>query len=157
MLSRRQFARVLSGVLVLGWAGGTAAHAADGRPAASLEGPLTLEVFRALVGEEFSVLLSNRAATLVLVRVDDAGRPNSGQFVAVFEGGRDLALGDGTYRVTHATAGTTMLYLRPGGSHDGHSLYEAPFNVLPDNASVPNSAPVRQMRRFEQPLYTPRP
>ena len=66
-------------------------------------------------------------------------------------------LTDGTYRVTHATAGTTLLYLRPKKRDDRFSYFEAPFNVLPENANVPGPPPGRALRRFEQPLYTPRP
>lgn len=160
MLTRRQFTYTLMGLAMLGSGRSTRANAADPNVTAngvSLEGPLSRGVFRALVGQEFSLLLTHRPATLVLLRVDDdAARLDGGQFVVVFQGAPDLVLKDDTYRVTHATAGTTLLYLRPKKTDDRFSYFEAPFNVLPENANVP-PPPARQLRRFEQPLYTPRP
>jgi uncharacterized protein DUF6916 len=120
----------------------------------SLEGPLSRDVLRALVGQELSLLLPNRPATLVLLRVEDAARPDGGQFSVVFQGAPDLELLDGTYRVTHMTAGTTDLHLRPKGRDDRFTYYEAAFNLLPENA-VTGPPPIRQRRKLEQPLYTP--
>jgi uncharacterized protein DUF6916 len=160
MLTRRRFTYTLMGLALLGSGRSTRANAADSNVTTngvSLEGPLSRGVFRALVGQEFSLLLTNRPATLVLRSVDDdPARPDSGQFVVVFQGAPDLVLKDGTYRVTHATAGTTLLYLRPKKGDDRFSYFEAPFNMLPENANVP-PPPGRPVRRFEQPLYTPRP
>ena len=153
MLTRRRFTCTLAGLVLLGGAGSAGANPADPK-AGSLEGPLSRDVFRGLVREEFSVLLANSAATLVLVRVDDDPRsPDGRQFVVVFEGSADLKLGEGTYRVTHATAGTTDLYLRPRPPASGHSYYEAPFNLLPPNVEIP--APARSLKRYERPLYEP--
>ena len=161
MLTRRRFACTLMGFVILGSARSTLAIAADPTVSSggvSLEGPLSRDVFRALVREEFSLLLVNRPATLVLLRVDDdAARPGSGQFLVVFQGSRHLQLAEGTYRVTHATAGTTLLYLRPNGRDDRQSYYEATFNVLPENAPVMEPPPARERLRFQRPLYTPRP
>ena len=160
MLTRRRFTFTLMGLALLGSGRSTRANAADPNVTAngvSLEGPLSRDVFRALVGQEFSLLLTNRPAALVLLSVDDdAARPDSGQFILVFQGPPDLVLTDGTYRITHATAGTTLLYLRPKKREGRFSYFEAPFNVLPENANVP-PPPGRALRRFEQPLYTPRP
>jgi hypothetical protein len=160
MLTRRRFTYTLMGLAMLASGRSTRANAADPNAlnGVSLEGPLSRDVFRALVLQEFSLLLTNRPATLVLLSVhDDAARPDSGQFIVVFQGPPDLVLQDGTYRVTHATAGTTLLYLRPKKRDDRFSYFEAPFNVLPENANVPGPPPGRSLRRFEQPLYTPRP
>jgi hypothetical protein len=158
MLTRRRFGFILTGLVVLR-ARGSSAQNSGGTSAAgavSLEGPLSRDVFRALVGQEFSVLLVNRTATLTLARVDeDPKRPDGGQFTVTFRGAPNLVLRDGTYRVTHATAGTTGLYLRPRASNDQYSYYEAAFNLLPANAATP--APVREMRKFERPLYEPPP
>ena len=161
MLTRRRFTYTLMGLALLGSGRSTRASAADANVTAkgvSLEGPLSRDVFRALVGQEFSLLLTNRPATLVLLRVDDdSARPDSGQFIVVFRGASDLKVVnvlEGTYRITHATAGTTELYLRPKGGDDRYVYFEAPFNVPPDNAGSP--PPVRQPRRFERPLYEPR-
>lgn len=135
-------------------AGANADGPKTGPDRVTLEGPLSRDVFRALVREEFSVLLTNRAATLVLVRVDDVGAaPDGRQFVVVFEGGPDLRLGEGTYRVTHATAGTTDLYLRPKAPANGHTYYEAPFSLLPPGVEAP--VPARSLKRYERPLYEP--
>lgn len=160
MLTRRRFTYILMSLALLGSGRSTRANAADSNVTengVSLEGPLSRDVFRALVGQQFSLLLTHRPITLILRRVvDDPARPESGQFVVVFQGAPDLVLKDGTYRVTHATAGTTLLYLRPTKSDDRFSYFEAPFNVLPENTNVP-PPPGRALRRFEQPLYTPRP
>lgn len=161
MLTRRQCTYTLMGLAMLGSGRSTRANAADPNVTTngvSLEGPLSRDVFRALVRQEFSVLLVNRPATLVLLRVDDdAARPDGRQFIVVFQGSPDLKLAEGTYRVSHVTAGTTLLYLRPKGRDDRYSYYEAPFNLLPENADGTAPPPARPLRRFEQPLYTPRP
>jgi hypothetical protein len=157
MLTRRRLTWMLAALVVVGAGGLVGANPAitkAGSEAVSLEGPLTRDVFRALEREEFSVLLTNRPATLVLVRVDDVGAsPDGREFVVVFEGAPDLRLGEGTYRVTHASAGTTDLYLRPTRVANGHSYYEAPFSLVP--AGVQGSAPVRELKRYERPLYEP--
>ena len=156
MLTRRRFTHALLG-LVAAVSRSTGVNAADPKAVAngvSLEGAPSQEVFRALVGQEFSLLLANRAATLVLLRVEDAARSDGSQFSVVFQGPPDLSVLEGTYGVTHVTAGTTLLYLRPKGRDGRYSYYEAPFNVLPD--SVPVTAPTRQPRRWERPLYEPR-
>jgi uncharacterized protein DUF6916 len=161
MLTRRQLTYTLMGLAMLGSGRSTRANAADPNVTAnsvSLEGPLSRDVFRALVGQEFSLLLIHRPTTLVLLRVDDDdARPGGGQFVVVFQGAPELVLKDGTYRVTHTTAGTTLLYLRPKKSDDRFSYYEAGFNLLPENAGVTDPPPARSLRRLERPLYTPRP
>jgi hypothetical protein len=157
VLTRRRFTCALIGLVAAAFRS-TGANAADPKPGSqgvSLEGALSRDVFRALVGQEFSLLLANRAATLVLVRVDeDAARPDGTQFNVVFQGAADLKVLEGTYGVTHATAGTTLLYLRPTGRDGRYTYYEAPFNVPPDTA--PATAPTRQPRRYERPLYEPR-
>lgn len=161
MLARRQLTYILMGLAIFGAVRSTDATPADPKGASgavSLEEPVTRDVFRALVREPFSLLLDNRAATLILLRVDDhVADPGIIQFTVVFQGPGDLRLSDGTYRVTHATAGTTMLYLRPKGRDDRYTYYEAPFSLLSENALVTEPPPVRDLRRFEQPLYTPRP
>ena len=147
MLTRRQLTYMLMGLVVLASTRSTGANPGDQNVTSagvSLEGPLSRDVFRALVGEKFSLLLDNRAATLVLLKVEDAARPDDHQFVS------------GTYRVAHAIAGTTLIYLRPRGRDDRYNYYEAPFNLLPENAPVTGPPPVRQPRRFERPLYEPR-
>jgi hypothetical protein len=157
-LTRRRFAAMAVALVTLAAPRSWGATADDPKVTPdreSLEGPLNGDVFRALVGQEFSLLLANRAATLVLLRVDDAARPDSGQFSVVFEGAPDLKLLDGTYRVAHVTAGTTDLYLRPKGRDDRHTYYEATFNLLPANAVTP-TPPGREPRRYERPLYEPR-
>ena len=156
MLTRRRFTYALMS-LVAAASRSSGANAADPKATAqgvSLEGALSRDVFRALVGQEFSLLLANRAATLVLLRVDDAARPDGSQFSVVFQGPPDLKVLEGTYGVTHVTAGTTLLYLRPTGRDGRYNYYEAPFNVPPDSA--PATPPTRQPRRFERPLYEPR-
>ena len=129
MLTRRQLTYILMSLVVLASTRSTGANPGDPHVTSggvSLEGPLSRDVFRALVGEKFSLLLDNRAATLVLLKVEDAARPDDHQFIVVFQGPRELNLLDGTYRVAHATAGTTLIYLRPRGRDDRYNYYEAP-------------------------------
>ena len=157
MLTRRRFAYALMSLVAVCFraAGANADDPKAASQGVSLEGALSRDVFRALVGQEFSLLLANRAATLVLLRVDDdATRPDGSQFNVVFQGPADLKVLEGTYGVTHVTAGTTLLYLRPRGRDGRYTYYEAPFNVPPDTA--PATAPTRQPRRYERPLYEPR-
>lgn len=161
MLTRRRFTLTLMGLGLVGSDRPTGAAAADTTAtpgAVSLEGPLSRAVFGALVQESFSVLLANRApGVLVLLRVDDVARPDRNQFTVVFQGPADLRLSAGTYRVTHATAGTIHLYLRPVAGEGPSSYYEAPFNLVPETAPVMEPPPERSLRRFERPLYSPRP
>ena len=103
----------------------------------SLEGPLTREVFLALLKERFSLLLDNRASELILLRIDDDNDgPGSEQFTVVFQAPRALLLLDGTYRISHVTAGTTHVFLQPSG-HDDRSTYcKAAFNLLRTGTGV---------------------
>ena len=150
MLTRRRFTRTVLGLITL-----ASGRPSGANPAGGLEGPLTRDTFRALEGQEVSLLLPNRPATPLLLRVEDAARADGSQFTVVFQGSPELKLAEGTYRITHATAGTTDVYLRPKGRDDRYSYFEAPFNVPPDKAGVIDTAPGRQLRRFERPLYEP--
>jgi hypothetical protein len=115
------------------WTAATAATAGG----VSLEGPLTREVFLALLKEPFSLLLDNRAAELVLLRIDDNGdRPGSEQFTVVFQAPRELALLDGTYLISHVTAGTTHVFLQPAGHDDRSDYCKASFNLLRKKGAV---------------------
>jgi hypothetical protein len=160
VVGRRPFASALVGVILLLASKGSAIAApADAKPAApegALEGRLSRTVFRALEGQDFSLLVTNRPpTTLRLLRVDDAGRGDGSQFSVVFQGPADLVMLEGTYRVTHATAGTMDVYLRPKGRDQRFSYYEAPFNVLPENVEKASPPPVREPRKYERPLYEP--
>jgi hypothetical protein len=130
MLNRRRFTYTLMGLIALGSGRWTAT--ATAMPArVSLEGPLTREVFLSLLKDPFSLLLDNRAKELVLVSVeDDESRPDSEQFTPLFEGSRDLVLAEGMYRISHATAGTTQVFLQSAGQHGLHQYYKASFNLL---------------------------
>ena len=130
MLDRRRFAYTLMSLIAFGsgrWTAATAATSAG----ASLEGPLTREVFLALVKEPFSLRLNNRTAGLFLLRIDDDdAHPDSEQFTVVFQAARKLILLDGTYVISHLTAGTTHVFLQPSGHDDHSNYYKAPFNLL---------------------------
>ena len=143
MLDRRGFAYILMSLIAFGsgrWTAATAATSAG----VSLEGPLTREVFLALVLEPFSLLLDNRAAGLFLLRVDaDVAYPDSDQFTVVFQGPRELILLDGVYRIAHITAGATDLFLQPAGHDDRYTYYKAAFNLLRNRAGVPVAPPER--------------
>jgi hypothetical protein len=144
MLTRRRFASTVISLIAFGsgrWA--TASAAQSNR--VSLDGPLTREVFLALLKDPFSLLLDNRAAEVVLVRVEDDGvRADSEQFTLLFEGPSDLLLLDGTYRIAHRTAGTTDVFLQPAGGDARHRYYKAQFNLLKENAGVPLGATKRE-------------
>lgn len=139
MLDRRRFVYTLAGLIAFGsdrWTAATAATAGG----VSLEGPLTREVFLALLKEPFSLLLDRRAAELFLLRIDDDDdRPGSEQFTVVFQAPRELLLLDGTYRISHVTAGTTYVFLQPAGHDDRSSYCKASFNLL-RNGGLPQRA-----------------
>ena len=143
MLSRRWVLRTLTALVVLGSFRSIGAIAADGdakaNPAGvSLEGPPSRDTFRSLVNQEFSLLLDNRAASLSLVRVeDDVARGDGEQFTATFRGPHGLVLQEGVYRIAHATAGTTELFLQPAGNDPRYNYYKASFNLPRDRISVP--------------------
>ena len=147
MLDRRRFVYILMSLIAFGsgrWTAATAAALAG----VSLEGPLTREVFLALVLEPFSLLLDNRAAGLFLLRVDaDVAYPDSDQFTVVFQGPRELVLLDGVYGIAHITAGATDLFLQPAGHDDRYTYYKAPFNLLRNRAGVPAAPPERDRGR----------
>jgi hypothetical protein len=158
VVGRRLFASALAGAVFLLVSTGAAIGApADAKPAATegaLEGRLSRTVFRALEGQDFSLLVTNRPPTMLrLLRVDDTGRGDGSQFSVMFEGPADLVMLEGTYRLTHVTAGTADLYLRPKGRDQRFSYYEAPFNVLPESAEKNYPPPVRAPRKYERPLY----
>ena len=139
MLNRRRFVYTMAGGIALGsgrWRSATAAGV-------SLEGPLTRDVFDALVRDRFSLLLGNRAATLYLVRIDDGPRGEQDQFTLVFEAPHDLVLLDGVYRIAHSTAGTTELFLQPAGHNNRYNYYKAAFNLLQRAGDAPAPPPAR--------------
>jgi hypothetical protein len=93
-------------------------------------------------------LLDNRAAELFLLRIDDNdARPDSEQFTVVFQAPRELILLDGTYRITHITAGTTDVFLQPAGHDDRSNYYKATFNLLREGAGVRVPPPQRDRGR----------
>jgi hypothetical protein len=136
MLDRRRFVYTLAGVIAFGsgrWTAATAATAGG----VSLEGPLTREMFLALLKEPFSLWLDQHAADLVLLRIDDdSDHPGSDQFTVVFQAPRELLLLDGTYRISHVTAGTTDVFLQPAGHDDRSNYCKASFNLLRKGAGV---------------------
>ncbi len=145
MLDRRRFVyTVAAGCIVLGSGRWTAATSAG----VSLEGPLTREVFLALLKEPFSLLLDNRSAELFLVRIDDDGaNRDSDQFTVVFQASRELILLDGTYLISHITAGTTLVFLQPAGHDDRSNYYKASFNLLREGTGVRVPPPQRDRGR----------
>jgi len=135
MLTRRRFAYTLTSLIAL--PGRWSARPAAAAGGVSLEGPLTREVFLALLKERFSLLLDNRASELILLRIDDDNDgPGSEQFTVVFQAPRALLLLDGTYRISHVTAGTTHVFLQPAGHDDRSDYFKAPFNLLRKGADI---------------------
>ena len=109
MLNRRRFVYTLAGLIAFGSGRSTAATAATAG-GVSLEGLLTIQPLARQPGGE-ALLAQNRRQRC---------RPDSEQFTVVFQAPRELILLDGTYRITHVTAGTTDVFLQPAG-HDDRS------------------------------------
>jgi len=143
MLNRRRFVYTMAGGIALG--SGRWRSAAAG---VSLEGPLTRDVFDALVRDRFSLLLDNRTAGLFLLKLeDDDSHPEGEQFTVVFQAPRELLLLDGTYLISHVAAGNTQVFLQPAGHDDRHNYYKAPFNLLGKGAGVQVPPPQRDRAR----------
>ena len=145
MLNRRRFVYTMAGSIAFGsgrWRSATAAGV-------SLEGPLTRDVFAALVRDTFSLLLDNRTAGLILLKLeDDDIYPDREQFTVVFQAPRELILLDGTYLISHIAAGTTQVFLQPAGHDDRYYYYyKAPFNLLRKGAGVQVPPPQRDRAR----------
>ena len=100
---------------------------------------LTAEDFRARLGDEHRVVPGEAAASeavevvLVLDSVTDLptepGRPRA-PFDVVFRAPMGTDLGQGTYRVEHATVGAMQLFLVPIGPSPDRAgmLYQAVFS-----------------------------
>jgi hypothetical protein len=146
MLNRRRFTYTLMGLIAFGsgrWSASAATAAG-----VSLEGPLTREVFLALLKEPFSLLLDHRAAGLFLLRIDDNdAHPDGEQFTVVFQAPRQLIVLDGAYLISHLTAGTTLVFLQPAGHDDRYNYYKAPFNLGRERAGVQVPRPQRDRGR----------
>ena len=94
-------------------------------------------MFLALLEEPFRLLLDHRAAELFLLRIDDNdARPHSEQFTVVFQAPRELIALDGTYLISHITAGTTHVFLQTAGRGDRSNYYKAAFNLLRKGAGA---------------------
>lgn len=146
MLDRRQFVSSLVSLVILGstaWR----ANAAQ-TEGASPQGGSTRDVFRALVGETFTLSNGNPIGTVTLIAVHE-GDPSAltEQFSLVFQRPRDFALLEGVYIVEHPTTGSNDLFLQPRGLDDHHRYYHAPFNLLngPGDGNVPTAR--KSMRR----------
>jgi hypothetical protein len=133
MLNRRQ---VVSGLVSLaalgprGW-GANAAPPPRKPRRVTLQGELSKAVFVALLQDVFTISADHGRIPIQLIQVND-GPPSAvaEQFTLLFRGPRHLGLAEGTYVVTHHTAGSTMLFLQPIGSDHGHLYYDAVFNLL---------------------------
>jgi hypothetical protein len=133
MLNRRQLVGGLMSLALVG----SRSRPANAAPArrkprrATLDGTLSKAVFVALLGETFTVSSGTDVVSIQLAQIDD-GLPSAvaEQFTLVFRGPRDPALPEGSYTVSHSTAGSTALFLQLSGYDDQHIYYEAPFNLL---------------------------
>ena len=131
MLNRRRFVYGMFSAAALGPSFVGRASATQPTSLPSLNGRLSRDVFLALRQHTFTTLIDGRRVPLVLVKVSDAaGDPHREQFTIVFQGPRDLRLKDGVCVLSHRTAGSTPLYVQPGGLDDRSSYYQAPFNLL---------------------------
>lgn len=131
MLNRRRFVYGMVSVGVLGPSFLGSANAAQRASLPSLRGPLSRDVFLALRQQTFTTVIDDRRVPLVLAEVSDDGCcPGREQFTVLFRGPRDLRLKDGTYVLSHPTAGSVPLYVQAAGTDDRSGYIKAPFNLL---------------------------
>src|SRR5262245_36846137 len=133
MLNRRRFVGTLLGLGVVSWTGGAPAAAPLPRTPrrVRIDGPLSRNVFAALVGDTFRVTIDRRVVLLTLVEVTE-GPVSLGteQFTLVFRGPRELVIRDGLYVVRHPTAGSARMFLQPGNDDEFDGFCEASFNLM---------------------------
>jgi hypothetical protein len=133
MLNRRQVVGGLVSLAVLGPRGWWATAAAPPRKPTrvTLQGDLSKAVFVALLQDVFTISADHGRIPIQLIQVKDG--PSSAvaeQFTLLFRGPRHLGCAEGTYVVTHHSAGSTLLFLQPVGYDHGHIYYDAVFNLL---------------------------
>jgi hypothetical protein len=133
MLSRRQLMSGLVSFAALSGRTGRASAAPSPRKPqpVTLRDPLNKAVFLALLHEVFTISTDRGRVGIQLIEVDD-GPPSTvtEQFTVVFRGPRHWPLAEGTYPVSHHSAGSTLLLLQPIGYDHGHLYYGAVFNLL---------------------------
>jgi uncharacterized protein DUF6916 len=131
MLNRRELVSGLAGLAVLGSRGWPAFAAPARRKRVSIEGRLSKAVFLALLGDTFTIRAGSDVLSMQLAQVDDGPASSvAEQFTLVFRGPTEPVLVDGSYAVSHPTAGNTVIFLQPSGQDARHIYYEAAFNLL---------------------------
>jgi hypothetical protein len=132
MLNRRELVSGLASLAVLGsWSRAAIAAPVRRKRRVSIEGKPSKAVFLALLGDTFTVGTGSEALSMQLAQVDDGpASPVAEQFTLVFRGPYEPMLVDGSYPVSHPTAGSTVIFLAPRGRDARHVYYEAPFNLL---------------------------
>ena len=137
-LSRRTFLRMLTGVAAVSFAGGgmSATKILLSRPSGiRLDGTLSYNTFVSLVGQNFSLLVmankTKRCVRLQLVEVNPVAlTPYNDQFNLVFKVFDTKARPNGVYRIQHAKAGSTQLFLQPMDNDITGNYCRAEFNLL---------------------------
>lgn len=131
MLNRRRFVCGVFSFSAFGLGLSAKSNAAQRGALPSLHGRLSRDVFLALRQQTFTAIIDHRRVPLVLAKVtDDVRGPEGEQFTVVFQAPRGLGLEDAVCVLTHPEAGTTRLYLQPGGVEAHASYYRATFNLL---------------------------
>lgn len=141
---RRAFLRMLMGAVAVGAVGRAMSASQILLPMSpettigpSLKGTLSNRLFSGLIGQAFTLVnLRNpkskyRAHLQEVVELNTVYiSPETDQFYLVFQIDDSRILSSGTYRVQHATAGRTQLFLQAVNSDTSGSYCRADFNLL---------------------------
>lgn len=137
-IPRRSFLRLFLGGIAAGYAGsgfGAGRLLQSKVPRRRLNGKMSYQIFAALVGETFTLTQAKgerqyRArAQLLEVNTVFLSAEND-QFYLVFELDDNQTPPNGVYRLRHATAGSTRLFLQPMGNDMPGNCCRAEFNLL---------------------------
>jgi len=137
-IPRRAFLRMLAGVVAAGFTGGGMSATKtllSQRAGVRIDGALSYSMFASLVGENFTLTMSDRKnkyrVLLQLVAINSVFlSPENDQFYLVFQMVDSKARPNGVYRIQHATAGSTKLFLQPMGGDIPGNYCRANFNLL---------------------------
>ncbi len=131
-MERRKFILSSAGLVACAGMSTSMARAAEAAARRAVAGELSAAGFSALLNQQFTVYGTARGATLELVKVKDAARPQPGlrQFTLHFKSETGLGLASGSYELEHASTGRMMMYLDADQRGRDAMLYRADFNLL---------------------------
>lgn len=137
-IHRRTFLRMLAGTIAAGYAGRGAYASQDllsPSTGISLNGPLSYEIFAALLGESFMLSkLTGKNRRITRLKLVEANpvflSPENDQFHLVFQAFKTDVTINGTYRIRHPSAGEMQIFLQPMGSDMPGNYCRADFNLL---------------------------